>query len=442
MDLDALMARYSEGVTEAQKREARQQALAAAGFAMLGANTGGGWQGAARALGRGGLLGMGAYNQALGDAAQAPLQQLDVYSKFAQLKAQEQKVRESEEAKRSSADFSQQLSGVFGAGPHLGNMGPGGPTPANAQRVAPPSQIEKYRQAAAMYAARGDTEGAKRLADIADRMEGEYSTNPQIGMGPNGAQFAQFSNKGGMRTVEGFAPPPDMQILNLGGKQVAIDKRATAPGAEFGVTMDPAQRDASARGWAGLNQQKAEFGYRKEQDTKAGAIAGKPSDQQLAAQSFLDRMQNASKTLTKFEKEGYAPGIPASLVDASGNIPIIGGMTKGVGTLVGNWVMPQTQLYRQAQEEWVRAKLRKESGAVIGANEMNDEVRTYFPQAGDSAEMIQQKARARAVAEQSIANQASGVRQSQASSQVAGGREASGNIKQMSDDALLRSLGF
>ena len=316
MDLDALMARYSEGVTEAQKREAMQQALAAAGFAMLGANTGGGWQGAARALGRGGLLGMGAYNQALGDAAQAPVQQLDVYSKFAQMKAQEQKARESEEAKRSSADFSQQLSSVFGAGPQLGNMGPGGPTPANAQRVAPPSQIEKYRQAAAMYAARGDTEGAKRLADIADRMEGEYSTNPQIGMGPNGAQFAQFSNKGGMRTVEGFAPPPDMQILNLGGKQVAIDKRATAPGAEFGVTMDPAQRDASARGWAGIGLDRERLNYQQSADrTMTGQKAGELVSGLRKEYNALQPVQNYRAALPVVESAKNAPDTPAGDLD-------------------------------------------------------------------------------------------------------------------------------
>lgn len=96
MDLDALMARYSEGVTEAQKRDAMQQALAAAGFAMLGANTGGGWQGAARALGRGGLLGMGAYNQALGDAAQAPVQNLDMIGKMMALKGQQQSMEDAQ----------------------------------------------------------------------------------------------------------------------------------------------------------------------------------------------------------------------------------------------------------------------------------------------------------------------------------------------------------
>lgn len=49
----------------------------------------------------------------------------------------------------------------------------------------------------------------------------------------------------------------------------------------------------------------------------------------------------------------------------------------------------------QAQEDWVRAKLRKESGAVIADEEMAREIRTYFPQIGDSDAVVRQKAQAR-----------------------------------------------
>lgn len=56
------------------------------------------------------------------------------------------------------------------------------------------------------------------------------------------------------------------------------------------------------------------------------------------------------------------------------------------------------QRYRQAQEDWVRAKLRKESGAVIGEEEMEREIQTYFPQAGEGKPVIEQKEKARRVA--------------------------------------------
>ena len=43
----------------------------------------------------------------------------------------------------------------------------------------------------------------------------------------------------------------------------------------------------------------------------------------------------------------------------------------------------------------MRAKLRRESGAVIAREEAASEVRTYFPMPGDSPEVIRQKADAR-----------------------------------------------
>ena len=53
----------------------------------------------------------------------------------------------------------------------------------------------------------------------------------------------------------------------------------------------------------------------------------------------------------------------------------------------------------QAQRDWVRAKLRKESGAVIGADEMAEEIRTYFPLPGEGPELVAQKREARKAAE-------------------------------------------
>lgn len=53
----------------------------------------------------------------------------------------------------------------------------------------------------------------------------------------------------------------------------------------------------------------------------------------------------------------------------------------------------------QAQRDWVRAKLRKESGAVIGADEMAEEIRTYFPLPGEDDATAKQKRAARKQAE-------------------------------------------
>jgi len=63
---------------------------------------------------------------------------------------------------------------------------------------------------------------------------------------------------------------------------------------------------------------------------------------------------------------------------------------------VANWLRtPQGQLYTQAQVDWTLAKLRWESGALIGEDEARKEYVRYFPQPFDSPEVVAQKNEAR-----------------------------------------------
>jgi hypothetical protein len=52
-----------------------------------------------------------------------------------------------------------------------------------------------------------------------------------------------------------------------------------------------------------------------------------------------------------------------------------------VDTAQRKFMSPEQQKYKQAADNWIRANLRKESGAVIGADEMAAEYATYFPHA-------------------------------------------------------------
>lgn len=122
--------------------------------------------------------------------------------------------------------------------------------------------------------------------------------------------------------------------------------------------------------------------------------APKLTEGQASAAGFKLRMDAAEKILTPIELAGKQPGYMSA---AAGAVPF-------VGTTVQNVTSgPETQKYRQAQADWVRAKLRKESGAVIGENEMADEIRTYFPQPGDSKELIEQKRQSRQRAQEQLA---------------------------------------
>jgi hypothetical protein len=66
------------------------------------------------------------------------------------------------------------------------------------------------------------------------------------------------------------------------------------------------------------------------------------------------------------------------------------------------------QLYRQGAEQWIRAFLRKESGAAIAPGEFERDFVTYFPQPGDGPDVVQQKERARLEVKQSMIGESRG----------------------------------
>jgi hypothetical protein len=129
-------------------------------------------------------------------------------------------------------------------------------------------------------------------------------------------------------------------------------------------------------------------GFTFRQGAGVGGAGARPATEgQLSGAGMLQRMTAAEEILRSVERE---TGLVA--------IPIEKTLLMGTG-LEGYTLTPTEQRIAQAQRDWVRAKLRKESGAVIGADEMADEIRTYFPQAGEGPEIVAQKAEARRRAE-------------------------------------------
>lgn len=111
---------------------------------------------------------------------------------------------------------------------------------------------------------------------------------------------------------------------------------------------------------------------------------GKPaSDAQNLSAGFLGRMIGASKRLDQIG--AFKPGWWE---------------TKAAEWLPGSTGQSQTlEVYRQAMADWVTANLRKESGAVLGKDEIKDEIIKYFPQPGNGPAVIEAKRRSRAAAE-------------------------------------------
>jgi hypothetical protein len=313
----------------------------------------------------------------------------------------------------------------------VSEAGPFGPKVARAELAAsiqPPSANElkagQYQQIADIYAAQGRSEDAKRFQEMAEKI----NPRPEIVGQPievtdtkgNPILVQQYKD-GSVKTMQGYGPKREVVLQNLGGQTVAINKSALKGGETYAQTMTPSEianlqvargNLAVAQGGLGLRQQEfARGGYQIKETpegfayvpTAPGAaampimgaggqqvkgVSGAPTEAQSTAAGFAQRMELSNSIINNLPA-GVQPGWGTRAAEA---VPFIGGAMARSGQSV------ETQKYDQAAQDWIRAKLRKESGAAIGKDEMVQEYNTYFPQVGDSPEKLAQKAEARRVA--------------------------------------------
>ena len=109
------------------------------------------------------------------------------------------------------------------------------------------------------------------------------------------------------------------------------------------------------------------------------------NDSQSKALLFGSRMQAANKVLADLEKTGTSASVPGS------RTPIIGGIISAAQGA-------NQQSLDQAKRDFMTAILRRESGASISPTEFDTADKQYFPQIGDSKQVIAQKAANRKLA--------------------------------------------
>jgi hypothetical protein len=68
------------------------------------------------------------------------------------------------------------------------------------------------------------------------------------------------------------------------------------------------------------------------------------------------------------------------------------------------------QQYNQAQRQWAESYLRIKTGAAATAQEVINNIKTFFPQPGDDAATVEQKRQMRQQAEADVSFAASGKR--------------------------------
>lgn len=113
-----------------------------------------------------------------------------------------------------------------------------------------------------------------------------------------------------------------------------------------------------------------------------------PNKDELDAAGYADRLAEAEKVIGGLEDVGAS-----RLQNLESSVPLVG----------NSLVSSDFQKFDQARRNFINAQLRRESGAVIGPSEFAEGNRQYFPQPGDSKEVLAQKRAARATA---IANMA------------------------------------
>jgi hypothetical protein len=306
-----------------------------------------------------------------------------------------------------------------------------GPTVARAELAANiplPSAGEikagQYQQIADIYAAQGKSEDAKRYQEMAEKLNprAEITGQPFEVTDPKGNPIlVQQYKDGTVKTMQGYGPKRDVVLQSLGGQTVAIDKSRLKGNESFAQTMTPSEianlgiargNLAVAQGGLGLRQQEFARGAFDRVETPEGfayvpkapggaampvmgaggqqlkgVSGGKPTEGETNAAGFAQRMELAQSIINNLPA-GSQPGAGTRLAEA---VPFVGGALARSGQGV------QTQQFDQAAQDWIRAKLRKESGAAIGVDEARQEYATYFPMVGDTAEKIAQKAEARRV---------------------------------------------
>lgn len=127
---------------------------------------------------------------------------------------------------------------------------------------------------------------------------------------------------------------------------------------------------------------------------KVPSQAEKQTEGQANAALYARRMAEAEKVLSR-------PEISTALMSreqlAKSKVPL------GFGN---SMVSKEFQMADQAKRDFVNATLRRESGAAISASEFENAEKQYFPQPGDSREVLAQKAHNRRTAMEGIANAA------------------------------------
>lgn len=249
------------GPSADDKKQARSLGLLSAGLALLGTQKGREMEG----IGRSGLLGVGAYQNELQDLSRQKFQGIGARSALMNMGQQEQTMRDQMEARK-----------LYGQMPAMGQSG-NAPMPQGNAPNAPaqaPDYYSLYMQRAAQLDqlnASGNpvlTAQAEKYREHALKFRDENAGMETV-MGPNGQpQIVQRKKFGAPEVMQGMQPKPEMQVLSLGDRDVAIDKLRVQPGQSWQQGMPPAAAASNQVALANLGVSQAHLKLAQDKATQ------------------------------------------------------------------------------------------------------------------------------------------------------------------------------
>lgn len=296
--------------------------------------------------------------------------------------------------------------------PMIGGNGATGPVP-----LVPPSQRYSKLAEALMASgagakpkgwgellnAAGDLALGYTMGEKADKQQGEYRSKlAEMLSGASNENLPQTLLGSGDEDLmkQGVA----MRVAQAKPQQPQIGRFKTDAD---GNVLDSTTGEIVVKGKGRTSN--APAGYRATPEGDLTFIPGGPADPALKpkgrdqytelqskAANFGNMMTEADKALLAMAPKGPDGNPDPTKLENPKNF--LGAVRDGImpfEALRNSSTPNDTQAYNQIAKQWIRAKLRKESGAAIGDDEMEQEFRTYFPQYGDGPDVLKQKAAAR-----------------------------------------------
>jgi hypothetical protein len=172
---------------------------------------------------------------------------------------------------------------------------------------------------------------------------------------------------------------------------IDADKQLTASITQRGQDMTDNRIRSEGAANRGVTLRGQNMADSRSRDANQISRDNKPlTEGQAKSAAFGSRMQSADEVINSLDKAGKQFSTPGSRAGF------------GIGAAVNVLNSSEGQQLDQAKRDFINATLRRESGAVISDSEFANAEKQYFPQVGDSPEVIKQKAKNRQISTRGV----------------------------------------